>query len=138
VSADHKSLDHIVEVISRRLSLSESVVREAIKVLLEFARRRLTNTKFQEILAQIPGVSALLAEIPNVTSSGGGGIFSSFGDTLGDVARVFSGLQAAGLQSGQIVPFVQAFIEKAREIVGPETVEELLKQIPMLKSLMKS
>jgi hypothetical protein len=138
VSADDKSLDQIVEVISRRLSLSESVVRETIKVLLEFARRRLTGTKLEAILAEIPGVSALLAEIPNVTPPRSEGVFSIFGDTLGDVAKVFSGLQAAGLQSGQIAPFVQAFMEKAREIVGPETVEELLNQIPMLKSLVKS
>jgi hypothetical protein len=131
-------LDQIIEVISRRLGLSKSVVREAIKVLLEFARRRVTGTKFEKILAEIPGASTLLSEIPDVTPSRTEGVFSSFGDTLGDVAKVFSGLQAAGLKSSQIAPFVQAFIEKAREIVGPETVEELLKQVPMLKSLVKS
>jgi hypothetical protein len=137
VSADNRSLDHIIQAISQRLSLSESVVREAIKVLLEFARKRMTGTRFKKILAEIPGVSALLAEMPSPAPSRGG-LFSSFGDTVGDAAKVFSALQSAGLQSSQITPFLRAFVEKAREIVGPETVEEFLRQVPILKTIVKS
>jgi hypothetical protein len=137
VTADNRSLDHIIQAISQRLSLSESVVREAIKVLLEFARKRMTGTRFEKILAEIPGVGALLAEMPSPAPSRGG-LFSSFGDTVGDAAKVFSALQSAGLQSSQISPFLRAFVEKAREIVGPETVEEFLRQVPILKTIVKS
>ena len=137
MTADNRSLDHIIQAISQRLSLSESVVREAIKVLLEFARKRMTGTRFEKILAEIPGVSALLAEMPSPAPSRGG-LFSSFGDTVGDDAKVFSALQSAGLQSSQITPFLRTFVEKAREIVGPETVEEFLRQVPILKTIVKS
>ena len=137
MSADNRSLDHIIQVISQKLSLSESVVREAIKVLLEFARKRMTGTRFEKILAEIPGVSSLLAELPSPAPSRGG-LFSSFGDTVGDAAKVLSALQSAGLQSAQIAPFLQAFVEKAREIVGPETLEEFLRQVPILKAIVKS
>lgn len=137
MTADNRSLDHIIQAISQRLSLSESVVREAIKVLLEFARKRMTGTRFEKILAEIPGVSALLAEMPSPAPSRGG-LFSSFGDTVGDAAKVFSALQSAGLQSSQITPFLRTFVEKAREIVGPETVEEFLRQVPILKTIVKS
>jgi hypothetical protein len=137
VSSDNRSLDHIVEVLSQRLSLSQSVVREAIKVLLELARKRLTGTRFEKILVEIPGVSALLGEMPGAVPSRGG-LFSSLGDTVGDAARVLSALQAAGLQSSQIAPFLQVFVEQARDIVGPETVEEILKQAPMLRAFVKS
>jgi hypothetical protein len=72
-----------------------------------------------------------------VTPSDGGGLLSSFGGPVGDAAKAFSDLQSAGLQSDQIGPFVQAFLEKSREIAGPETVDEFFKQVPLLKALVK-
>ena len=110
------------------------VVREAIKVLLGFARKRIAVAQFEEIMAKIPGASALLAEISNVTPAGSGGLLLSLGGSVGDAAKVFSGLQSAGLHG----PFVQAFLEKSREIVGPEIVDEFVKQVPMLKAFVKS
>jgi hypothetical protein len=62
---------------------------------------------------------------------------SFVGGPVGDAAKAFFDLQSAGLSSAQIGPFVRAFLEKAREVVGPETVEEILKQIPALKALVK-
>jgi len=135
-------VDQIIKVISERLGVSQSVVREAIKVLLEFAKKRTAGTKFEKLLAEIPGASALLAETPSVTPADGGGLLSGLGSLagspVGDAAKAFSGLRSAGLQSAQIGPFVQAFLEKSREIAGPETVDEILKQLPILKVLVKS
>jgi hypothetical protein len=82
--------------------------------------------------------SALLAEISNVTPAGSRGLLSSLGGSVGDAAKVFSGLQSAGLQSAQIGPFVQVFLEKSREIAGPEIVDEFVKRVPMLKAFVKS
>lgn len=133
-----EAVDQIIKAISERLGISMPVVREAIKVLLGFARKRIAVAQFEEIMAKIPGASALLAEISNVTPAGSGGLLSSLGGSVGDAAKVFSGLQSAGLQSAQIGPFVQAFLEKSREIAGPEIVDEFVKQVPMLKAFVKS
>jgi hypothetical protein len=133
----HTGVDQIIKAISARLGISESVAREAIKVLLEFVRKRTVGTKFEKILAEVPGASALLAETPTVTPSDAGGLLCSLGGPIGDAAKAFSDLQSAGLHSDQISPFVQAFLEKSREIAGPETVDEFFKQVPLLKALVK-
>ena len=130
-------MDQIIKAISEKLGISDSVAREAIKVLLHFAGNQIADTRFEKILAGVPGASALLAETPAATSSGGGGFLSGLGGSLGDAAKALSGLQSAGLQTAQIGPFVQAFLEKSREIAGPEVVDEFLKQIPMLRALLK-
>lgn len=70
----HRGVDQIIKAISARLGISESVAREAIKVLLEFVRKRTVGTKFEKILAEVPGASALLAETPTMTASDGGGL----------------------------------------------------------------
>jgi hypothetical protein len=130
-------VDQIIKIISERLGLSESVVREAIKVLLAFVRKRTSGTKFEKMIAEIPGASALLAEIPAANLSDSAGLFSRFAGPLEDAAGALSGLRSAGLQTDQIGPFIQAFLEKSREIAGPEVVEEFLKQVPVLKGLIK-
>jgi hypothetical protein len=131
-------VDQIINVISERLGISRPVVRDAIKILLEFVRKRIEVAQFEEIMARIPGAGALLAEIPTATAPGSGGLLSSLGGSVGDAAKVFSGLQSAGLQSAQIGPFIQAFLEKSREIAGPEIVDQFIRQVPMLKTFVKS
>lgn len=131
-------VEQIIKILSERVGVSESVAREAIKVLLEFARRRTAGTKFEELLMEIPGASSLLAETPSAPGSLLSDLGSLMGGPVGDAAKAFFDLQSAGLQSAQIGPFVQAFLEKAREIAGPETIDEILKQVPALRALVKS
>ncbi len=106
-------------------------------MLLDFARKRIPGAKLEKILAEIPGASALLAEVPTATLSDAGGLLSSLGGSVGDAANVFTRLQSAGLQSAEIGPFIQAFLEKSREIAGPEMVDEFFRQVPMLKAFVK-
>ncbi|HEY5770954.1 MAG TPA: DUF2780 domain-containing protein [Terrimicrobium sp.] len=130
-------MDQIISVISEKLGISRSVVREAIKILLQFARQRIAAAQFEEIIAKIPGAGALLAEIPAANPAGSGGLLSSLSGSLGDAAKVLSGLQSAGLPSAQIGPFIQAFLEKSREIAGPEIVDQFIRQVPILKAFVR-
>ena len=57
-----RSMDQIIKFVSERLGISESVARDAIKVLLEFARKRTAGTHLEKLLLEIPGVSALLGD----------------------------------------------------------------------------
>ena len=50
-------MDEIIKVVSERLGVSESVARDAIKVLLEFARKRAAGTKLEKLLMEMPGVA---------------------------------------------------------------------------------
>ncbi len=134
-------MEQIIKFISEKIGVSESVVREAVKVLLQFAQKQAAGTQFEKFMAQIPGASALAAEAPVAGGEPAGGLLGSvgslFGGKMGDAAKAFAGLQAAGLETSQIGPFVQAFVEKAREVAGPETVDAILKKVPMLDSFLK-
>jgi hypothetical protein len=129
-------LDEIIKVVSERLGVPESVAREAIKVLLEFARKRSAGTKLEKLLMEMPGVSSLLGEtsLPGGRHSEVGALVAG---SVADIAKAFFDLRAAGLRSSQIRPFVETFFEKAREIAGPETIEEILRQVPALKTFLK-
>jgi hypothetical protein len=131
-------LDEIIKVVSERLGVSESVARDAIKVLLEFARKRVTGTKLERLLMEMPGVSSLLGKTTPAEAGRSSEVGALVAGSIADVAKAFFALRSAGLRSSQIRPFVETFLEKAREIAGPETIEEILRQIPALKAFLKS
>jgi hypothetical protein len=136
-------MDEIIKFISGRLGTPESVVRDSLKVLLQFAQKQLAGTEYEKYLERIPGAAALLAEPAKEGGSEGlgsllGGLGSLLGGQTGDAAKAMAGLQAAGLPTAQIGPFFQAFVEKAREVAGPETVDEILKKVPVLQGFLKS
>ena len=51
-------MDEIIKLVSERLGVSEAVARDAIKVLLEFVRKRAAGTRLEKLLMEIPGVSS--------------------------------------------------------------------------------
>ncbi len=133
-------MDQIISFISGKLGISESVARESVKVLLQFAQKQTAGTDLEKLIAQIPGAAALIAEPPATGSAAApnplGGLLGGF--LGGDAAKAISGLQAAGLDFTQVAPFLKAFVEKSREVAGPETVDEVLKKIPALQTFLKS
>jgi hypothetical protein len=131
-------LDEIIKVVSQRLGVSESVAREAIKVLLEFARKRTAGTKLEKLLMEMPGVTSLLGRTTSAGAKRSPEVGALVAGSIADIAKAFFDLRSVGLRSSQIRPFIQTFLEKAREIAGPETIEEILRQVPALKAFLKS
>ena len=131
-------MDEIIKVVSQRLGVSESVAREAIKVLLEFARKRTAGTKLEKLLMEMPGVASLSGRTTSAEAGRSPEVGSLVAGSIADIAKAFFDLRSVGLRSSQIRPFIQTFLEKAREIAGPETIEEILRQIPALKAFLKS
>lgn len=131
-------MDEIIKFISERLKVSESVARESVKVLLQFAQKQAAGTEFEQYISRIPGAAALLAEAPVAAADAASPLSGLLGGFLGgDAAKAFSKLQAAGLDFSQVPPFLKAFVEKSREVAGPETVDEILKKVPALQALIK-
>ena len=131
-------MDEIIKVVSERLGVSESVARDAIKVLLEFARKRAAGTKLEKLLMEMPGVSSLLGKTTPAEAGRSSEVGALVAGSIADAAKAFFALRSVGLRSSQIRPLVETFLEKAREIAGPETIEEILRQIPALKAFLKS
>lgn len=133
-------MEQFIKTLSEQLGITESTARNAVKVILQFARKQIEGTEFEKFIGKIPGAAALMEE-PAAEGTGGGlfgGLGSLLGGQAGEAAKAFSGLQAAGLETAQVGPFVQAFVAKAREVAGPETVDEVLKRVPVLQGLLKS
>jgi hypothetical protein len=133
-----RSLDEIIKIVSERLGVSESVARQAVKVLLEFACKRAAGTKLEKLLMGLPGVTSLLGKTAAAKTRRSSEVGELVVGSIADIAKAFFELRAAGLRSSQIRPFLQTFFEKAREIAGPETIEEILRKIPALKAFLKS
>jgi hypothetical protein len=131
-------LDEIIKVVSERLGVSESVAREAVKVLLEFACKRAAGTKLEKLLIEMPGVRSLLGKMNPSEAGRSSEVGELVAGSIADIAKAFFDLRAAGLRSSQIRPFLQTFLEKAGEIAGPETIEEILRKIPALRTFLKS
>jgi hypothetical protein len=136
-------MDQIIKFISERLGTSEDVVRNSVKVILQFAQKQVAGTEYEKFIDKIPGASALIAEpaVEGASNSLGGllgGLGSMLGGQTGEAAKAFAGLQAAGLPTAQIGPFLRAFVEKSKEVAGPETVDEFLKKVPVLQGFLKS
>ncbi len=60
------------------------------------------------------------------------------GGQTADAAKAFANLQAAGLSTPQITAFVQAFVEKSREVAGPEVIDGVIAKIPALQAFLKT
>lgn len=135
------TMEEAIKRVSAELGISEKTVRDGVKVLLQFARKHAAGAEWEKLIARIPGAAELVAE-PAPEGGSGNSLFGSLGGLLGgqagDAAKVLSGLQAAGLPTAQIGPFVKSFFEKMREIVGPETMDEILKKMPLLQNFLKS
>jgi hypothetical protein len=132
------TLDEIIKVVSERLGVSEPVARQAVKVLLEFACKRAAGTKLEKLLMEMPGVTSLLGKRTPADARRSSEVGELVAGSIADLAKAFFDLRAAGLRSSQIRPFLQTFLEKAREITGPETIEEILRRVPALKAFLKS
>jgi len=134
-------MEEFTQFVSAKLGVSEGVVRNAIKVILEFAQKKLPAADFEKLISHLPGATTLLAE-PKAGESASGGLGGLIGGFLGgdlaDAAKAYTGLQGAGLSSAQIGPFLEIFLTKAREVAGPETVDTLLSKIPALQSFLKT
>lgn len=133
-------MEEFTQFVSAKLGVSEGVVRNAVKVVLEFAQKKLPAADFEQLISHIPGATTLLSE-PKVAGGEGGGLSGLLGGFLGgdlaDAAKAFTDLQKAGLSSAQVGPFLEIFLTKAREVAGPETVNTLLSKVPALQSFLK-
>lgn len=135
-------MEEFTQFVSSRLGVSESVVRNAVKVLLEFAQKKLPQADFEKLISHLPGAAELLSEPSKTAEAGAGGLSGLLGGflggDLGDAAKAYTNLQAAGLSTAQIGPFLQIFVTKAREVAGPEVVDSFLNKIPALQTFLKA
>ena len=128
------NIEESLDSVSTQLGISRQVAREATKVVLRLADKRLADLGHGDLIRKIPGAQELLQEDPPPAAGQKAGGIALLLGSAGDMAKAFSDLQAAGLQASQVAPFVRAFLQHAREAAGPEVVEDIVSKIPALRS----
>jgi hypothetical protein len=138
-------MEKIIQSISQKLNIPESSVRSGLQVLLQFIRDKSKGTQIEPLLEKIPGAQMLLntpMEAPAGSPGLLGGLLGSagsmFGGQAGDIAKVTGRLQEAGIDMTKIMPFVETFVDQARDALGPDVMKQIYEQIPALKTLDKS
>jgi hypothetical protein len=96
--------------------------------------------EFEKFVNLVPGGAELVAQIPQAAAgaTGGlGGLLGMLGGQAADLAKASAALQQAGVPVDKIMPLATEFFAKAREVAGPEVIEDLSRHFPILKTLLK-
>lgn len=128
-------MDQIIKALSIKFNLPESTVRSGVGILLNFLKKQAAGSQFEKLLANLPGAQAMMASAPS-PGSGSGLLSGLLGGNLGGAAEALGALQKAGIPLDKAAPLAGEFLTQARQAAGPETVNALLEQIPVLKSFL--
>ena len=135
------SMNDTIKLLSEKLSLPESTIRNAIGVLLNLLREKTPTAEFEKFVGLVPGAAELVSQVPAAASSvtgGLGGLLGMLGGQAADLAKASTALQQAGVPTDKIIPLATEFFAKAREFAGPEVIGDLSRSFPILKTLLKS
>ncbi len=138
-------MEAFIQSLSAKLNIPESSARSALQVVLKFLSDKTKGTELEPLIDRVPGARMLLetkVETPEGSPGALGGLLGTMGGMFagqaGDLMRVTSQLQQAGVDTAKIVPFVETFLTEARQTFGDDVVEKLLQRIPALRTLDKS
>lgn len=131
-------MNDIIQFLAEKLSLPEATVRSGIGVLLKLVKEKTAGTEFEKFVNLVPGSAELISQVPQAAAETAGGLLGMLGGQAADLAKASSALQQAGVPADKIMPLAKGFFEKAREVAGPEVIEEISKGFPILKTLLKS
>ncbi|MFV0336689.1 MAG: DUF2780 domain-containing protein [Chthoniobacterales bacterium] len=140
-------MEAIIQAISQRLGLSETIVRSGVGILLRFIKDKAEGSQVETLLNLLPGASGLMSQEAGGESgeSGGGGLMGSIlgsaggllGGNLGDAAEALGAMQKAGIPLDKVGPFANEFMKQAEGVAGGDAVQNIIDQIPALKGLLK-
>ena len=137
-------MEKILQSISTKLNLPESTVRSGVGILLNFLKQKAPGTPFANFLSAIPGAEAFLTSAPKPKVDAGSGLLGGLlgkaggllgGDAVG-VAGALSALQQAGIPMDKAAPLAGEFIQQAETVAGPEVVNALLAEVPVLRTFL--
>lgn len=137
-------MNQIIQFLSQQLNLPESVVRDAAGALLNFIKQKATGTQFESFIGLLPGASELMASSAGTEASGGGGLLGGLigavsgliGGHGAEAAQAISALEQAGVPADKTLPFAKGFFEQAKQIVGPDAINQLAANVPALQGFL--
>jgi hypothetical protein len=124
-------MEELVERVVREVGLDSDTAGRATRIVLNFLHTEGPRETVERLAAEL-GVAGELAAPDR------GGLMGRLAAALpgGGAMAAFSALTAAGLDMGQIEGLVKSVLAFAREKVGDETVDEVIRAIPGLERLL--
>ena len=137
-------MNQIIQFLSQKLNLPEGVVRNAVGILLNFIKQKATGSQFENFIGLLPGASELMASSAGTEASGGGGLLGGligavgglFGGHGAEAAQAISALEKAGVPADKTLPLAKGFFEQAKQIVGPDAINQLAANVPALQGFL--
>lgn len=142
-------MDNIIAQLAQQFGLQGEQAEAGAGAILQMLQEKVGGSEVQELIAKVPGAETWIAQAENLpaqaasegTDSGGGllgqaaGLLGGLGGGGAGLGEVLGKLQASGLSAESATQFVPALVEKLQAVVGPDLINKILQQVPMLKAL---
>lgn len=132
------SLDvqEIVSAVASRLNVDNPTAENAVGTILSILDHEAAGTKADALFDELPGARDLAQRYDVMNQPAGGGLMGMLGSALGDRAgALINGmerLKGLGLTVGQIEEAGKQLVEQAKTAAGPDTVNEVINDVPGL------
>ena len=140
------NVQDIVNTVSQKAGLDQATTEKVVGTIFSVLEHEAEGTSVSSFFAQIPGADALAKQYDVMAAgagtSSGGGFLSSLQGALGGVLGEKAGalingvaaLKASGLDMAQIQKAGTTLIQEAEAAAGPDLTNQVLGQVPGLKS----
>lgn len=142
-------MDNIVAQLAQQFGLQGEQAEAGAGAILKMLQEKVGGADVQELIAKVPGAETWIAQAEKLptqaasegANSGGGllgqaaGLLGGLGGGGAGVGEVLGKLQASGLSAESAAQFVPALVEKLQAVVGPDLINKIVQQVPMLQSL---
>lgn len=132
------SLDvqEIVSAVASRLNVDNPTAENAVGTILSILDHEAAGTKADALFDELPGARDLAQRYDVMNQPAGGGLMGMLGSALGDRAgALINGmerLKGLGLTVTQVEAAGQQLVEQAKTAAGPDTVNEVINDVPGL------
>ncbi|MGN6583076.1 MAG: hypothetical protein ACTHJV_05170 [Rhizobiaceae bacterium] len=132
------SLDvqEIVSAVASRLNVDNPTAENAVGTILSILDHEAAGTKADALFDELPGARDLAQRYDVMNQPAGGGLMGMLGSALGDRAgALINGmerLKGLGLTVAQVEAAGQQLVEQAKTAAGPDTVNEVINDVPGL------
>lgn len=135
------NVETIVDAVANTLNIDPVTAGKAVGTIFSILEHE-AGPQATDIIAKIDGAGQLATQndVDDAPAPGGllGSIGSALGGVMGDKAgalvKGMAQLQSLGLDLSQIAGAGRSILQHARQAAGPNAVNNLLDQVPALKS----
>ncbi|QRG06265.1 hypothetical protein EZH22_25420 [Xanthobacter dioxanivorans] len=125
-------MDELIARLGERLGVDQRTARELVAIVIQFLAREAPPEAMAPLFAAHPWAQGLAAEVPEAKAT------TPSERHFGGMARlmgVADRMMALGLTMPQVQQTVRETVDYARDTVGPEPVDALVRAIPGLRQV---